>query len=250
MESRGRVVSPLALAALALVGAATAAGLLWRLTVRGVEQEIAQHQRGLSSLHLSGRVPPNREVMAYLTRRMDALSAQYQQAVSLVAPSLPQRPGDDDPQLAFQERVHEVQRTLERLTTARGMSIPLQLGLPKELPPAETVPRFLLQLTLIEELAEVIMTVDGVSQLVSFKAEDPRAVSAGEEAAFVTALPVHVHLSCALGALTTLLHLLDQAQPVMALQRMQVASSGALSGTGGPSSLDVELVVARYVVKE
>ncbi len=253
-----RSLSPGVAAAVLLVAAAMAAGLFWRLTLRGVEREIAQYRTKLTGLRLSGRVPPNREVMAYLTRRMEALQTQYQQARSLIAPAATQqRSSDADPQLAFQERMHEVQRTLERLTTARGIPIPLELGLPKELPPAEAVPRFLMQLGLIEGLAELAMTVDGVSQLVSFKAEDPRVAvpaeksqAGAEPAAFVTALPVQVHLSCSLSALTKLLHLIDRAQPVMALQRVQIVAPGEATAAANQPALDVELIVARYIVSE
>jgi hypothetical protein len=247
MTARARAFNPILMAGILLGGAVLLAGVFWQWTLRGIAQEIAQYQTSLKTLQLSGRVPPNREVMAYLTQRGEQLHASYRQAMAVVAPAAGRLAVGADPQLAFQERVHEVQRTLERLTTARGMSIPLELGLPKELPPPDSVPRFLMQLALMEGLAELAMTVDGVSQLTSFQVEDPRPIAADarEGAPIVMELPVQMHVTCSLSALMQLLRQIERAQPVMALQRIQVlSSSSAATPAAGP--LDVELIVARY----
>jgi len=265
------------LAAAVLLALAGASAFLWRQHVAALDEQIAKMRSSLKSLYLGGRLPPNPELMEYLTRRTEALAAQEERTLGQVAPSPPAIGEAEDPQLYFQQRLHEVQRTLERLTTARGLAAPVQLGFPKDLPPSESVPRFLLQAGLIEAAAELIMTVEGVASLHSFKVEDPSEVAAAElvtttEAskddgpstrpstrsglaqdegqsgeAFLTRLPVRIQLGCSLEALTRLLGLCDRARPVMDVEEVRMASPA--EGAGPPGALQVELLVARYLAR-
>jgi hypothetical protein len=188
-------------------------------------------------------------VVTYLKHRTALLEAKYEAALSRIAPPLDlgQTPGDT--QLLFQERSHEVQRTLERLATARNMTAPTQLGFPKDLPPPEAVPRFLVQVSLIEQAAELLMAIPGVTQVESFKIEDPQTATwaEGDEDVFLTSLPVRIRLACPLEVLVKALGALDRADPLVDLQGLRMT---AVSGEGGEevNDLSVELVVARHVV--
>jgi len=238
-----------------LVAAAGGISLWWRLAVGTLERKIERKQSDLKRLHLGGRLPPNREVLDYLKDRTSAVEAQYHTALAYVAPMPAVVEGQSDLQLHFQQRVHEVQRTLERLATARGMTVPSQLGIPKELPPTDAVPRFLTQLSLIEETAEFLLRIPEISQVVSFKIEDPQALGAAGDAedSFLTKLPVRVHLSCSLEALTKILGRLDRTKPLIDLQSLSVAIPGttqspASSLAQDSKALEMEFVLVRYFV--
>jgi len=215
----------------------------WWIRVQALDQAIARRRSTLQSLHLGGRLPPNREVIDYLNSRIVALEKQYQAALKLVAPVATAIEEQADPQLYFQQRFHEVQRILERLATARGMPIPVPLGFPKELPPPEMVPRLLVQLGLIDDAATHIMA-QGISQLASVKVEDPQPVAPlGEEKeAFLIRLPVRVRLSCSLQALAKILAVLDRASPLIDLQSLHISTPTE------SKELEAELVLARYFV--
>jgi len=218
-----------------------------------IDRALEGKRAALKTLHLSGRLPPNREVVDYLKGRSAALEAQYQTGLKLATVSAALRQGQADPQLYFQQRVHEVQRTLERLAAARGMKTPEQLGLPKELPPVDVVPRLLLQLELIQDASDLVVA-QGISQLVSVKVEDPQTVAAPAEdgESFLLRLPVRLRLNCSLDTLVKVLGVLDRAKPMVGLQalRLRLPAQSATGQAGQPSDaadLDVELVVARYV---
>ena len=268
---------------------ASAGGIAaWAMSMREIDRQIDQTQDGLKRLHLTGRVPPNQEVLGYLEARTSALTAQYQAGLRLVAPAMSELGAGDaaNPQLHFQERVHEVQRILERLAAARGMEVPLQLGFPKELPPADAVPQLLVQLDLVQDAAELIVP-QAISKLASVKLEDPQAASrASEKDPFLTRLPVRLRITCTLETLTKLLGLVDRMEPLtefQALRMRSVASEGPVAATpseaeqtsalgaagqtgegassaatpsaqsmeekpsDGPEELEVDLVLARYL---
>lgn len=230
------------LGGLALLLAAGGGWFAWTMRLEAIDQALEDKRAALKTLHLSGRLPPNREVVGYLKGRSAALEAQYQTGLKLATVSAAMRQGQADPQLYFQQRVHEVQRTLERLAAARGMKTPEQLGLPKELPPADVVPRLLLQLELIEDASELVVA-QGISQLVSVKVEDPQSARApGEDReSFLMRLPVRLRLVCSLDTLVKVLGVLDRAKPMVGLQAVR------LRQPTDAADLDVEFVVARYV---
>lgn len=211
----------------------------WRMRIEAIEQELTRKQHALKTLHLSGRLPPNREATEYLKSRTAALEVAYQTALELTTVSSMMSEGHADPQLYFQQRVHEIQRTVDRLTAARGMKSPEHLGLPKELPPADVVPRLLLQLELIKDAAELVIA-QGITQLSAVKVEDPQTLSGSSEQ-FLMRLPVRLRLSCSLETLTKVLGVLDRAKPMIDLQavRLHLPAEG--------QGLEVELVVARYL---
>lgn len=218
------------------------ATVVWSVRMQSLAREIERRRTSLKSLHVGGELPPNQEVVAYLQSRTAALETQYESAVVVMAP--PQGQGQGDPQLFFQQRLHEIQRTLDRLATARGIAAPALLGFPKELPPPDAVPRFLTQVGVIEDTAKLILSVQGMSHIESFKVEDPQAVVATGQAEeeFLTSLPVAVRLTGSLDALTKTLALLDRARPFLDLQALRVASPE------GSKELKIELSVTRYLV--
>jgi hypothetical protein len=249
--------------------------LWWRVAGAALERQIERKQSDLKRLHLGGALPPTREVVDYLEDRAAALETQYSTALTFVAPGPSAINGPADPQLHFQQRVHEVQRALERLAAARGVMVPLQLGIPKELPPIEAVPRFLIQLGLIEEAAELLLGIPEVTQVVSFKLEDPQAVAPIEESTegFVTRLPVRVRLNGSLQALPKILGMIDHANPMIDLQGLELMVAGkqepsetaakplskgaaptgpspaANVGAQDPQRLDMEFVLVRYLIQ-
>ncbi|MBI3322935.1 MAG: hypothetical protein HYZ95_00545, partial [Candidatus Omnitrophica bacterium] len=212
-----------AVGGLVLLLAAGGGWFVWRMRLEAIDRALEGKRAALKTLHLSGRLPPNREVVEYLKGRSAALEAQYQTGVSQATVSAALRQGQHDPQLYFQQRVHEVQRTLERLSAARGMKTPEQLGLPKELPPVDVVPRLLLQLELIQDASDLVVA-QGISQLVSVKVEDPETVAApGEDReSFLMRLPVRLRLNCSLETLVKVLGVLDRAKPMVGLQALRL----------------------------
>ena len=162
----------------------------------------------------------------------------------VVVPPITEVSGSD-PQLFFQERLHEVQRTLERLAAARGLATPEQLGFPKELPPTDTVPRLLVQLALIEDAAKVVLSQQ-ITLLTSFKVQDPETVAeADSEQIFLLRLPVRVRLQGSLPAVMQVLGALQHARPIIDLQGVQLTTASE-----NPDELEVELVLSRYLIPE
>lgn len=216
----------------------------WNLQMQTMDRQITQTRERLKKLHLGEHLPPSPEVVAYLKERSEALKAQYASALAGLA-TAPEAPaGQGDPQLLFQERSHDVQRTLERLATARSLTAPMQLGFPKDLPPPEAVPRFLVQVGLIEQADELLMGVPGIGPIESFKVDDPEPLPVGEESdVFLSILPVRVRLTCSLEVLTKILGAIDRAKPLMDLQGVRI--SKAKEDADG---LSVELSLARYFV--
>ena len=227
----------------AMVAGAVLAGVFaWRVTLQGIDQQIAAKRSAIRKLVLSGSLPPNQEVADYLAARQTTLEARYQLWLTSVAtPPAADAAAQADPQLYFQEQFHEVQRALERLSAARGVSVPEQLGFPKELPPSDTVPRLLMQLSLMQEAAELVFEHQ-VSALNSLKVEDPQPVSGEEgEEPFVMRLPVRVRLTASLPQLVKILGAIEQKRPLIDVRSLRV--------TGQPAgdALEIELILARYL---
>jgi len=227
----------------ALVAGAAIAGVIsWRIDLQGLQQRIAGKQAAMKKLVLSGGIPPNRDVMSYFTSRQAALDTRYQARLSEVgAPPLAEA-AKADPQLYFQEQVHEVQGILERLAAARGIPVPAQLGFPKELPPSDTVPRLLIQLSLIQELAELILE-QGVTDLASLKVEDPEPVADEDTGgSFLMQLPVRIRMTATLPQIMSVLGAIHRVHPLIDVRAVRLAASPV------PESLDVEVLVARYLI--
>lgn len=224
------------------VTAAGAAVMGWRVYVSSVQARIRDRQAALKKLVLSGKIPPNQQVMDYLTARDAALQTRYQHWLKAVTATPLAEAASADPQLYFQEQFHDVQRTLERLASARGLAVPEQLGFPKELPPSDTVPRLLVQLSLMKELAEAIFA-QGVGELVSLKIEDPDSMADQDDASpFLIRLPVRVRLVATLPQFMKVLAAVDRMSPLVDVRAMRVATAQT------PEHLDVELLVSRCLV--
>ena len=224
-----------------VVGAAFAGWLAWRMTLQGLESRMTAKRSAIRKLALSGGIPPNQEVADYLASRQVAVEARYQYwLAAAAAPALP-TDAQADPQLYFQERLHDLQQTFQRLAAARAAPVPEQLGFPKELPPSDTVPRLLIQLTLVEEMAELIYEHQ-VTALTSLRIEDPETVSGEEDAApFLMRLPVRLRFSASLAQLMKLLSAIERQRPLVDVRGVHIASAPE----GG--ALELELTVARYL---
>ncbi len=228
----------------AMVAGAAAMGVLaWRVNLRTIDRQVQQKHGALKKLVLSGGIPPNQEVMDYLTARQESLDARYRHWLEAVTVPEAAEAVSADPQLYFQEQFHDMQRTLERLATARKLPVPEPLGFPKELPPSDTVPRLLVQLVMIQDAA-ALMLQQGVGTVASFKVEDPEPVPEEDGGApFLTRLPLRVRLTSSLQQLMKILAALERAAPLIDVRAVRVAASTTL-----PETLDVELVLARYLV--
>lgn len=225
-----------------LSGAALAGAIGWRVSLQALEGQIHTKQDALKKLVLSGRIPPNEEVMGYITSRQASVERRYRRWVEAVAAPPLADAAAADPQVYFQERYHEIQRMLERLAAARTTEVPQLLGFPKELPPSDTVPRLLVQLALIQETAE-LMFGQGVALLASLKIQDPVMVPEDQgTSTFLMRLPVEVRFVSTLPQLMKILGALQLAQPIIDVRTLRVNQGAA------PETLDVQLVCSRYLV--
>jgi hypothetical protein len=220
----------------------------WRLHLRSLEHEAAERRLALKRLTISGDIPPTEDVVSYLQSRHSSLERSFHHWLDWMSvPPVAAAPGVDA-QVLYQERVHDVQRSLERLAAARTLKPPELLGLPKELPPAETVPRLLTQLQLIQDCAELILKQDGVT-LISFKVDDPEAVALPESTVvLMTRLPVRVRLAAPLPPVMAILDALGKSKPLIDVRAFQVVTDGSPPQSGSPAPLDVEALVARYLI--
>lgn len=231
-----------ALLAAMMAGAAAAGVLAWRVNLQAIDREVKQKRSDIKKLVLSGGIPPNQEVVDYLNARQASLEQRYTHWIEQVTVPPIAEAAAADPQLFFQEQVHEVQRTVERLATARKLAVPEQLGFPKELPPSDTVPRLLVQLSMIEESTGIILQ-QGVAALTSLKVEDPEPVPEEDGGGpFLTRLPLRVRLTCSLPQLMKTLGALERATPLLDVRTVRVANGAS------PETLDVELLLARYLL--
>jgi hypothetical protein len=252
------------LATVTLLLACGGGAAAWAMRMGSLAEQIQAKRKALKTMHLAGRVPPNQQVMDYLASRGSALEGRYREALALMTVSPAGLEGRSDPQLYFQQRVHEVQNALARLASARDLAAPLVLGLPKDLPPPDVAPRFLIQLAMVQEVAEVIIPIPQISELASFKVEDPQPVAAAEERdAFLTRLPIRVRGRATLKGVATLLAMLDRIKPVvdvvsLRLSAPKAAAEPAAAAAGGAAEpaaeaapvdvLEFDCVAVRYLV--
>jgi hypothetical protein len=241
MAAASRAVSWAPLVAATIMGAAAAGAVGWRLHVASLEQRITQKRAGLKKQVLSGKIPPNEDVMRYLTERQAAVEGRYERWLERVVVGPLAEAAAADPQLYFQEQFHQVQGTLERLAVARQLPVPEVLGFPKELPPSDTVPRLLVQLALIQQAAELIYQQGG-GEIASLKIEDPQAVPEPEaEQAFLLRLPVRVRLRGSLRQALAVVAGLQRSRPLVDVRGLRLVADPATE------RLDAELVLARYL---
>ena len=226
-----------------MMASAALTGIIgWRLTLRSLDGQIKEKRASLKKLVLSGGIPPNQEVTDYLAARQASLDQHSQHWMELVASPPLSEAAKTDPQLFFQEQFHEVQQKLQRLATARSLPVPEELGFPKGLPPSDTVPRLLVQLALIQEVSTLIFE-QGVTGLASLKVEDPDPVPEAEgDATFLMRLAVRVRLTSTLPELMTILRAMEHVRPLIDVRAMTVVNAVK------PDLLDVELLLARYLV--
>ena len=225
-----------------LAGAALTGLVVWRVNIESLDRALSVKRSAVKKLALSGGIPPTQEVMDYLTDRQQALQQQYEQWLNAIAAPAAAEAAQADPQLFFQEQVHDLQRSMEQLAAARHVPPPTPLGLPKELPPTDTVPRFLAQLQLAQQAAELIFAQD-VSALTSFKVEDPEPIPAEEGSdTFLLALPVRLRFTATLDQTMKVLGALERVRPLIDVRGLRLAAASE------DAQLDAELLVARYTV--
>ena len=225
-----------------MVGAVIAGVIAWQLNLQSLDRQASATRAGLKKLGLSRGIPPNQAVMDYLRGRQAALEQRLQSWIGLVT-TPPMAEAAADPQLYFQEQLHEVQRLFERSAAARSITPPQQLGFPKELPPAETVPRLLVQLSLMKELAAILFQ-PGVTSLTSYKVEDPETIPEAEgDAAFLMRVPVRVRLTTTLPPLLKILADIERVKPLIELRAIRLTTGAT------PETLEVELTLARYLLQ-
>lgn len=269
---RKAIAVPVILAILATAAFALIAAWQWQL--RAMDSRAEEYAASLKKLLLTQQLPPTDAVKSYLEDRHKALEAGFQKKLKQTTVRLPDSAASANPQLFFQERLHDVQREIERLVSARKMTVPEQLGFPKELPPSDTVPRLLAQLDLIEE-ASILLVEQKVANIISFKVEDPETVAVAEGVpAFLTRVPVRVRFSGKLPHLVKVLNALSRAQPLIDVRVIRVTTApppaapavqttaGAAAVTTPASSppsaalpavaptadtLDMEMVLVRYL---
>ena len=233
-------LGPLAIGGALLVAVGVAA---WQLQLQQLDRRAQQKRAALKKLVLTGGIPPNQEVMNYLTARHTSLERRYAHWLDAVAAPPMAEEAQADPQLYFQQQVHEVQRTIERLATGRGVPVPEQLGLPKDLPPPDAVPRLLAQLALMQEATQLLYE-QGVEKIASVKIEDPTAMAEREEAgAFLFQLPVRVRFTANLADLMKALGATERVRPLIDVLSLRVGT-----GTAAGAALEVDALFARYLV--
>jgi len=241
MATVRRPMSWVPLMSATIIGAVAAGIVLWQWSLKDLDRQTQETRAELKKLSVSGGLSPTQEVMDYLSARQVSLEERYRYWLEVAAVPPVAEAAGPDPQLYFQEQFHDMQRTLERLTAARSMPVPEQLGFPKELPPSDTVPRLLVQVSLIQESAALILQ-HGVKSLTSFKVEDPETVSDEEQpGAFLLRLPVRIRVTCSLAQLMKVLGALERIKPVIDVRAVRIL------GGSETDTLDAELVLARYL---
>ena len=225
-----------------LAGAALTSFVVWRANMASLEHAVNAKRAAVKKLALSGGIPPTQDVMDYLTERQQALEQRYNGWLEAIAAPEAAEAAQADPQLYFQERVHDLQRSLEQLAAARQITAPTALGLPKELPPTDTVPRFLSQLQLAQQAVELVFAQD-VGAVTSFKIEDPEPIPAEEGSdTFLLVLPVRIRFAGTLDQTMKVLGALDRVRPLIDVRSVKLAPAA------DTAQLDAELLLARYTV--
>ena len=236
---RDLAVAPIVLAV--AVTAAVFGFAVWHMHLHGLDEQIDQRQAAIKRLTVSQGIPPTEDVRTYLKQRDESLRRSYRQWLDRVVVGGIAEAATADPQLFFQERVHEVQRDLERLAAGRNVPVPEMIGLPKELPPTETVSRLLAQLGLTQAVATLILE-QGAIPITTFKLEDPESVNSVEgRAVLLTRVPLRVRMRSTLPQLMRLMEACARARPLIDVRALRIASGAQAD------RLEVEVLLARYL---
>ncbi len=226
----------------AVAGASLAAVILWQAQLRAIDAQIHQQRAAIKKLGVSGNIPPTPGVVDYLESRGRVMQQRYEQlTAALAAPAIPDAAAAH-PQLFFEEQLQELRRSFERLATAHAGTVPELLGVPKELPPTETVPRLLIQLQLVQETATLVFE-QNTGTLVSLKLEDPEPVPENQgDAPVFTRIPVRIRVLTSTQGLMSLLAALERSHPLVDVRGLHVTSATE------PGQLESELLLSRYLI--
>lgn len=224
--------------------------VFWRFHLQTLDSLIRDKKRAMKKLSISGGIIPDQAVADYLRKRQASIDARYQHWLKRAVAAPAADATVTDLQLYFRERFHEVERALEKAASARNMAVPDRLGFPKELPPSDTVPRLLIQLSLIQEMGTTIIG-GGLAQVTSFKVEDPESVPLTETDVVLTRLPVRIRLLGSLPQLMQVMAAFEQTHPLVDTRLLRIIaqpSDQAEKEPKQPQLLQAELVVSRYLL--
>ncbi len=237
---RAASIAPVLLAV--VMTAVVLGAVVWRIHLHSLEEQIAQKKSALKRLSVSQGIAPTEDVFAYLKERDEALLKAYHQWLDRIVVADTAETASADLQLFFQERVHEVQRALERLAAGRNVAVPEMIGLPKELPPTETVPRLLAQLALAQAATGLILE-QGTIPVSTIKLEDPEPVNGVDSrAVLLTRVPLRVRMTSTLPQLMRMLEAFGRARPLIDVRALRL-----VGGAQGTDLLESELLLARYL---
>ncbi len=227
--------------AMAVIGISIAGLLGWRVHLRLLKQQIEDKQGALKKMLLLHQIPPNQKVMEYLGFRQAWIEEHHNRLLKLALAEQPATVSGTDLQLYFQQQGHDIQRAIERLAIARSLSVPAILGLPKELPPSDSVPRLLAQLYLVQQMTDLVFE-QGITKLASLKLEDPGLIpEENTDSTVWMRLPVRVRCYSSLTQLVKMLGAIQYLKPLADLRNLRILSSSA---TG--DELEIELLLCRY----
>lgn len=213
----------------------------WRVHLHLLDEQIGLRRAALKRLTVTQGIAPTDDVVSYLKQRDEALRNAFREWLARVVIGEEAKASTADLQLFFQERVHETQRSMERLAAGRSVPAPEMIGLPKELPPTETVPRLLAQLALAQSAATLVLE-QGAIAIATIKLEDPEPVNSAEgRAVLLTRVALRLRMSSTLPQLMRLMEALGRARPLIDVRSLRI-----ISGTEA-DRLETELLLARYL---
>lgn len=234
-----------------MIGLAGGVGvaLLYLLVIRPFAQmgsqaltsEITERLQRLKQLQLPGQLAPTPSTLTALQAQHGRLEASYRALAQRIDPTgLPQADPAQEPGLYFGQRLHTLQKDLERRAIANHTTLPQSLGLSEELPRQEDVPWLLKELELVELVVTTLM--DQQVQAIELIKVVPRRTIQGALKPLMTELGVQVRLKGTMPALMKSLTVFREASPVAAVPEL------SLRVTDDPAVLECELVVRSYVL--
>lgn len=224
--------------------------IAWRFHLQTLDGLIRDKKRAMKKLSISGGIIPSQEVADYLHQRQASIDARYQHWLKQIVVVPDAEASVTDSQLYFRERFHEMERSLEKTAAAREVPVPERLGFPKELPPSDTVPRLLVQLSMIQEMGSILIGRD-LAQVVSFKVEDPEPVPLADTDVVLMRLPVRIRLSATLPQLMQVIEAFEQTRPLVDLRLLRIMaepSEQPEKTSDKLALLQVELIASRYLL--
>ena len=216
--------------------------LFWNESTQVLDGQLRQKLGRIQAQLLPGALVPSPETYAFLHRRTQQLQEQYDKLVKVLDP--PGRAGTEGAQdagLYFRERLHTLQKRLEREATAKGITVTSNFGFPEDLPAKERVPLLLRQLELVDVAATSVIT-EGASAIELLRALEPRPVEdPRSREPFVWELPLVVRLRCRTPTLIKFLYHMQQVSPLVAIPEVSLKEAQPAE-----EGLNVEVLLVTY----